>query len=65
MRLNKDIRAAMRPFVEQGYRLESTAKQHIRVVDPQGRQVSVLSGTPSDRRALTNAIRQIMRAAVD
>lgn len=62
MRLHKAYRPIVEPFLALGYRLAPTRNQHVAVLDPAGRRVVTLSGTPSDYRALANARAQLRRS---
>ncbi|NDK90787.1 hypothetical protein GYA93_14520 [Gordonia desulfuricans] len=59
--MDKDTKRLLKDLQQQGFEIRTTAKSHI-MVYRDGRRVTTLSGTPSDRRASLNAMAALKRA---
>lgn len=59
--MDKDLRKIAKALREQGFETEINRKGHLQVYR-EGRLVTTFSGTPSDWRALRNALSQAKRA---
>lgn len=57
-----DLGAILRAAQHQGFTVRQTRRGHWMVRNPQGRVVTVFSGSASDRRALRNGLAQLRRA---
>ncbi|MFJ5989263.1 hypothetical protein [Lentzea sp. NPDC092896] len=58
----KEIDKLLKELERQGFTYKLTRKQHYAVYGPEGHLVTVLSGTPSDRRSLKNGLAQLRAA---
>lgn len=58
---NPDVRAMVGKLRDSGFKVEESGSGHLKVYGPNGRLVSTLPKTPSDRRALKNARAQFRR----
>jgi len=58
-----DMRSLRKKALDQGWRIEPTRNGHERWLSPSGGTV-VMSGTPSDHRALRNAVADLKRAGL-
>jgi hypothetical protein len=56
-----EVRELLDAAEKQGWRVELTKKGHWRCYAPDGINIVIVSGTPSDRRSLRNAIAQMRR----
>jgi len=56
-----DLKRVLRALVEQGWRIEQSRGGHWKCYPPRGRYLVVVSGTPSDRRAVRNAVATLRR----
>lgn len=59
--MDKDTKRLVEELREQGFKVSTTSRGHT-VVYRDGRRVTTLSGTPSDRRAWLNAMAALKRA---
>lgn len=60
-----DMRDIERAAREQGWRVERTAKGHVRFVPPDPTMpIVVASGTPGDRRAIRNLLAALRRSGL-
>ncbi len=60
-----DMRKLLAHATQQGFRAEQTSGGHWKVLAPNGRDIIVMSGTPSDRRSWDNFLAQMKRAGYD
>ncbi|MEW6880772.1 hypothetical protein QEV68_04265 [Trueperella pyogenes] len=58
---NKEVKELVKKLESQGFTCETTRKNHIKV-RANGRLITTLPSTPSDNRALKNAIRLLAKA---
>ncbi|MFE4512572.1 type II toxin-antitoxin system HicA family toxin [Kitasatospora sp. NPDC056783] len=59
--MNKEVRDLERALVKQGFDVERSAKNHL-IVRKDGRRLATIASTPSDPRALKNAVAPLRRA---
>lgn len=58
----KETKELLRAVAAQGFQVSTTRKGHHMIRDADGRFITVLPGTPSDRRGLANALAALRRA---
>ncbi|WP_033819387.1 MULTISPECIES: hypothetical protein [unclassified Kitasatospora] len=59
--MNKEVRDLERALTKQGFTVERSSKGHL-IVRKAGLRLATIAGTPSDSRALKNAIAPLRRA---
>ncbi len=59
--MNKEVKAIIREAERQGWRSRLMSNGHTRLYAPDGKTQITLPGTPSDHRALKNAISDMRR----
>ena len=59
--MNKEVRELERALERQGFEVTRSAKNHL-IVRKDGRRLATIAGTPSDSRALMNALAPLRRA---
>lgn len=59
--MDKDLRKLVKALENEGYQIVTAKSGHIKVYDIDGKMIAVLSGTPSDKRALANQLRPLKR----
>lgn len=62
--LPRDLRKIARAAREQGWRVELTAKSHVKFVPPQG-ELIYSAGTPSDWRGRRNLVSRLRRSGLE
>ena len=60
--MDKELRKLLEAIEEQGFHTKRTANGHHTVRTPDGQFVTVISGTPSDKRGTRNALAALRRA---
>lgn len=63
--IHKEYRPLLRRVEELGCTVTQTKRNHLCIRLPDGVGTVIASGTPGDRRALTNTISQLRRAGLD
>lgn len=59
--MNKDLKKVLAALDEQGFTVKTTKRGHVLVLKD-GRAVTTLAGTPSDRRSWLNGLSHLKRA---
>lgn len=59
--MDKELRKVVKALEEQGFEVVPTKSGHYLVLKD-GRRVTTMSGTPSDRRSFANALAPLRRA---
>ena len=60
--MNKDLKKLIKALGEQGYEVTYTANRHVVVRTADGKWVTTMAGTPSDRRGWRNALAALRRS---
>lgn len=60
--MKKDLHKALKSMTKQGFVVERTAGLHYSVFTSDGTRITTFSGSPSDHRALNNALAPMRNA---
>jgi hypothetical protein len=63
--MSQEVDKMLSRAITMGWRVKRTGGNHIKAMSPDGNSVVVISGTPSDHRAIMNIRAAFRRAGLD